>query len=53
MDNAVYKKGVWRVQKIKKKRKSNETIILKRLRVVKKIKKWIPPSTQKNIKSIP
>ena len=35
MDNAVYKKAVWRVQKIKN-RKSNETIILKRLRVVKK-----------------
>ena len=35
MDNAVYKKGVWRVQNIKK-RKWNETIILKRLRVVKK-----------------
>ena len=44
MDNAAYKKAVWRVQNIKK-RKSNETIILKRLRVVKK--KLIPPSTQK------
>ena len=32
-DNAVYKKALWRVHNIKK-RKSNETIILKRLRVV-------------------
>ena len=45
MDNAIYKKAVWRVQKIKNVSQTRQ--LSSKDYVWLKNKKWIPPSTQK------